>query len=455
MEPLRLIPRAQLAHDNESIPSNGKSYLVWTIGCQMNEAESAKVEAMLAQVGYSRTELEDRADLIVLNSCVVRQAAEDKVAGKIGSLMRAKRNKPELKIAVTGCMVTGQENSLKKRFPHVDLFFEPSDFDKLESIVPELAEADTDLAELPHYYQPIASDYRVTAHVPIIYGCNFVCSYCIVPYRRGREVSRPFDEVVAEVTRLGASGVKEVTLLGQTVNAFGHDLEDGRDLADLLAAVNDVPGIQRVRFLTSHPKYFSDKLVHAIADLPKLCEHVNLPVQAGDNEVLRRMRRTYTQEHYRDRIAMIRETIPGVTLATDIIVGFPGETDEQFENTLRLIEDIQFDKVHVAMYSPRPGTLSARWEDDIPHEVKHARHQAIERIQERVSLAHHQAMLGSRESILIDGFAKGRWRGRTRGNTLVFMEATGDWLGQTVDVEITTANTWYLLGEPVAVAALA
>lgn len=455
MEPLRIFPRHEQPVSPVVDDVSGKSYLVWTIGCQMNEAESAKVEAMLAQVGYSRTEQEDQADVIVLNSCVVRQAAEDKVAGKIGSLVRAKRNNPDLKIAVTGCMVTGQEKSLRERFPHVDLFFDPSDFEKLETIVPELAEADSDLAELPHFYQPIASDYRVTAHVPIIYGCNFVCSYCIVPYRRGREVSRPFDEIVDEVTRLGESGVKEVTLLGQTVNAYGHDLPDGRDLADLLEAVNDVPGIQRVRFLTSHPKYFSDKLIHAIADLPKLCEHVNLPVQAGDNEILRRMRRTYTHEHYRDRIEMIRTTIPNTTLATDIIVGFPGETDEQFANTMRLLEDIRFDKVHVAMYSPRPGTLSSRWEDDIPHEVKHARHQEIERLQEKVSLEYHQARVGTREEILVDGFAKGRWRGRTRGNTLVFFDATGDWLGQTVDVEITSATTWYLLGEPVAVAALA
>ena len=452
MEPLRIFPREAAAPVDKLATTSDKNYLVWTIGCQMNEAESSKVEAMLAQVGYSRTENEELADVIVLNSCVVRQAAEDKVAGKIGSLVRTKRNNPDVRIAVTGCMVTGQEKSLRERFPHVDLFFEPSEFSKLEQIVPELAGADGDLAELPHYYQPLASDYRVTAHVPIIYGCNFVCSYCIVPYRRGREVSRPFDEIVQEVTRLGTSGVKEVTLLGQTVNAYGHDLPDGRDLADLLEAINAVPGIERVRFLTSHPKYFSDKLIRAIADLPKLCEHVNLPVQAGDNEVLRRMRRTYTHEHYRDRIAMIRDTIPNVTLATDIIVGFPGETDEQFDNTLALLEDIRFDKVHVAMYSPRPGTLSSRWEDDIPHAVKHARHQAIERIQERVSLASHQSMVGKREEILVDGFAKGRWRGRTRGNNLVFFDATGDWLGQTVDVEITTATTWYLLGEPMAIA---
>lgn len=447
-EPFDLVaksPRAQPASDHA-----GKRYCIWTIGCQMNEAESSKVEAMLNQVGYRRTEVEEEADVIVLNSCVVRQAAEDKVVGKLGSLVRVKRGKPAVRLALTGCMVTGQEAKLRERFPYVDLFFEPSDFGRLKQIVPELAQADEDLAELPHYYQPLASHPGVAAFVPIIYGCNFVCSYCIVPYRRGREASRPFDEIVAEVRRLASSGVREVTLLGQTVNAYGHDLPGGHGLADLLAAVNGVEGIERVRFLTSHPKYFSDKLVQAIADLPKLCEHVNLPVQAGDNEVLRRMRRTYTNEHYRERIALIRATIPDVTLATDIIVGFPGETDAQFQHTLDLLRDIEFDKVHVAMYSPRPGTLSARWEDDIPPAVKHARHQAVERLQESVSARKLRARLGRTEEVLVDGFAKGRWRGRTRGNTLVFFDASGDWLGRLVQVRITEAMTWYLLGEPIA-----
>lgn len=460
MERLHLIPRIPRAERPAvSTPRDAADlsprYLIWTIGCQMNEAESSKVEAMLGQVGYRRTEDEDDADVIVLNSCVVRQAAEDKVAGKIGSLARVKRNRPDVRIALTGCMVTGQETSLRERFPHVDLFFEPSDFDRLVEIVPELAEADADLAELPHYYQAGASSPGVSAFVPIIYGCNFVCSYCIVPYRRGRETSRPFADIVGEVERLAAQGVREVTLLGQTVNAYGHDLPDGRDLAELLTAVDAVPGIQRLRFLTSHPKFFSDRLIETMAALPSVCEHVNLPVQAGDNEILRRMRRTYTANHYRDRIAKIRETIPGVTISTDIIVGFPGETDEQFQHTWELLRDIDFDKVHVAMYSPRPGTLSARWEDDVPHAVKHQRHQAVERLQEEVSARKYRAMIGRTQEILVDGFAKGRWRGRTRGNQLVFFDAPGEWLGQTVDVQITDSMTWYLIGEPVAVLASA
>jgi tRNA-2-methylthio-N6-dimethylallyladenosine synthase len=416
----------------------------------MNEAESAKAAAMLRQAGYLQTVSENEADIVIVNSCVVRQAAEDKVAGKVGSLARLKRVNPHVRIALTGCMVTGQQTRLAERFPHVDLFYGPSEFDRLVEIAPELSEVDADLAELPHFYQDGAASPDVTAYVPIIYGCNFVCSYCIVPYRRGREVSRPMADIVTEIRQMVARGMKEVTLLGQTVNAYGHDLPEHPDLADLLMAVEEVDGLERLRFLTSHPKYMSDRIVQAVADGSKICEHINLPVQAGDNEVLRRMRRTYTVEHYRERIASIRATIPGVTIATDIIVGFPGETDEQFQHTYDLLEDLRCEKVHVAMYSPRPGTLSSRWEDDIPWAEKKRRHRAIEKLQERVCTERNQGYVDQTLEVLVDGFAKGRWRGRTRGNTLVFFESEGNWQGELVDIHVTESTPWYLLGEPPA-----
>jgi tRNA-2-methylthio-N6-dimethylallyladenosine synthase len=428
---------------------NGKHFFIWTIGCQMNEADSAKVAAMLQEVGYQPTQREEDADIVVLNSCVVRQAAEDKVAGKLNALIRLKREKPDVSLVLTGCMVTKQQEKLREEFPHVDLFFDPSDFGKMQQVVPELADLDDDLAQLPHYYLPEAGDTRVTAYVPIIYGCNFLCSYCIVPYRRGKERSRPLDEIVREVERLVGQGVREVTLLGQTVNAYGHDLPEKPGLADLLRAVDAIPGLDRLRFLTSHPKYMSDEIIDAMADLPTVCEHMNLPVQAGDNEVLRRMRRTYTADLWQDRIAYTRQRMPGVTVATDIIVGFPGETEEQFQHTLDVLEAARCDKVHVAMYSPRPGTLSARWEDDIPHDEKHRRHQAVERLQEQVCTELNAKHLGETVEVLVDKQAKGRWTGRTRGMTLVHFADDRDLMGKLVDVQITDSSPWYLMGEAV------
>jgi tRNA-2-methylthio-N6-dimethylallyladenosine synthase len=378
---------------------------------------------------------------------VVRQAAEDKVAGKLNSLIRLKREKPDVSVVLTGCMVTKQQEKLRETFPHVDLFFDPSDFAKLEAIVPELTELEDDLSQLPHYYDAGTSDARVTAYVPIIYGCNFLCSYCIVPYRRGKERSRPQAEIVREVERLVDRGVREVTLLGQTVNAYGHDLDEGSSLATLLRAVDAIPGLDRLRFLTSHPKYMSDEIIDTMADLRTVCEHMNLPVQAGDNEILRRMRRTYTADLWRDRIGYTRRQMAGVTVATDIIVGFPGESEQQFQNTYDLLAGVECDKVHVAMYSPRPGTLSARWDDDIPHAEKLRRHQAIEKLQERIGTEHNARRLGATYEVLVDSKQKGRWSGRTRGNTLVHIDDDRDLLGKLVDVRITRTTPWYLLGE--------
>lgn len=436
------------------IPANGKKFFIWTMGCQMNEADSQKVAAMLQEVGYRKSEDENDADIVILNSCVVRQAAEDKVAGRLDYLGRLKTEKPEMPLVLTGCMVTRQQEKLKERFPHVDLFFNPSDFDKLIEVVPELEMLEDDLASLPHYYQPQLSGNKVgvSAFVPIIYGCNFVCSYCIVPYRRGKETSRPFKDIVTEVERLVDSGVREVTLLGQTVNAYGYDLAEKSSLSKLLEAVDKIPGLDRLRFLTSHPKYMGDDVLDAIANLPSACEHMNLPVQAGDNEVLRRMRRTYTRDLWMERIATTREKIPGVTVATDIIVGFPGETEEQFMQTYDMLEQTRVDKVHLAMYSPRPGTLSSRWDDDVPHEEKFRRHQMLEAQQQRICTEINKQRLGDTYEVLVESKEKGRWTGRSRGNNLVHFDDDGvtDVLGKLVDVKITKTSPWYLLGEPVS-----
>jgi len=417
----------------------------------MNEADSAKVAAMLQEVGYQPTTDEQEADIVVLNSCVVRQAAEDRVAGKLNNLARLKRQKPDMPLVLTGCMVTKQQEKLKEQFPHVDLFFDPSEFDKLQQVVPELAMLDDDLDALPHYYLPQTDTGAngVTAYVPIIYGCNFLCSYCIVPYRRGKETSRPFDDIVTEVTRIVANGVREVTLLGQTVNAYGHDLPGTPSLADLLGAVDAIPGLDRLRFLTSHPKYMSNEIIDSVAELDSACEHMNLPVQAGDNDVLKRMRRTYTRDGWMERIAYTRAQMPDVTVATDIIVGFPGETEEQFMQTYDMLERTRCDKVHLAMYSPRPGTLSARWEDDVPRAEKFRRHQALEHLQERVCTELNATRLGRTYEVLVEGRSKGRWTGRSRGNTLVHFDSDAELAGKLVDVRITKTSPWYLVGEPV------
>ncbi|MBA3449613.1 MAG: tRNA (N6-isopentenyl adenosine(37)-C2)-methylthiotransferase MiaB [Chloroflexia bacterium] len=431
------------------LPANGKRFHVWTIGCQMNEADSAKIAATLQEAGYTSTPLERDADIVILNSCVVRQAAEDKVSGKLNALMRLKREKPEVSLVLTGCMVTNQQDRLRTQFPHVDLFFDPSDFGKLQQVAPELADLSDDLAQLPHYYaEPSAGPSIISAFVPIIYGCNFLCSYCIVPYRRGKERSRPLVDIVSEVENLIEQGVREITLLGQTVNAYGHDLPDSPGLADLLQAVDQVPGLDRLRFLTSHPKFMSNEIIDAMADLRSVCEHMNLPVQAGDDEVLRRMRRTYSRDYWLERIEATRTRMSDATIATDVIVGFPGETEQQFLQTFDLLEQARCDKVHLAMYSPRPGTLSARWDDDIPAAEKRRRHQELERLQERIQTEIHASKLGKTFDVLVEGRSKGRWTGRTRGNTLLHFDDPRELTGENVEVRVSETSPWFLVGEP-------
>jgi tRNA-2-methylthio-N6-dimethylallyladenosine synthase len=336
---------------------------------------------------------------------------------------------------------------LKRRFPHVDLLFKPGDYSELiawgekQGIPIE--------QRLPHY--PRDDGWRapsLCAFIPIIQGCDNFCSYCIVPYRRGREVSYPLEEIVCEADELARRGIKEVTLVGQNVDSYGHDLPGRFDLADLLNELSLIDGLARIRFLTNHPKDISLKLMDTIASLNKVCEHLELPVQAGDNDILRAMRRGYTIERYRELVHTIRCKVPQISLSTDIIVGFPGETEEQFERSLSLIQKLRFDVVHVAAYSPRPGTIAwQEYQDNIPSEVKRGRFNKIEELQTAIASEINSQLQGKQVEVLVEGRKKGKWFGRTRSNKLVFFDDDGDWLGQLTRIQIEKTSPWSLRGK--------
>jgi len=419
------------------------SYFIWTIGCQMNKAESQRIAGYLNSAGYQAASSFWKADLIVLNTCVVRRSAEDKVLGTLGLLKGIEERRPNLFILVTGCFVDSNIAGLKRRFPHIDFFFKPGAYSELTSWAQKqgISTAKQGVSS----YMPVPSP---SAFVPIIQGCNNFCSYCIVPYRRGREISRPLKEVICEVKELVKQGVREVTLLGQNVDSYGHDLPERPDLADLLTELSCVDKLARIRFLTNHPKDMSQKLIEAMASLDKVCEHLDLAVQSGDDDILKAMRRGYTVDQFRDLVRNIRHFVPQISLSTDIIVGFPGETEEQFEHTLALLREIRFDVVHVAAYSPRPGTIACRkYQDDVPSEAKRERLNGIERLQENIAAEINSTYQGKTVEVLVEGKKKGKWYGRTRSDKLAFYKESIDQLGQLVRVRIDKASPWALQGK--------
>ncbi|MFC1912418.1 tRNA (N6-isopentenyl adenosine(37)-C2)-methylthiotransferase MiaB [Chloroflexota bacterium] len=408
-------------------------YHIWTVGCQMNQAESERLGSCLEQKGYQPTDTFEIANVIVLNSCVVRQSAESRVVNKIRSLAPLKKSHPETTIAVTGCLVDSQADQLKKDFPHVDYFFKPGDS-------PPWLEKPEPVPVLPQH--PSSSTF-----VPIIQGCNNFCAYCIVPYRRGREKSRTIPEIVHEVASLVHRGVKEVTLLGQNVDSYGHDLPEKPDLADLLNELDNIDGLARIRFLTNHPKDMSLKLIEAIASLNKVCEQINLPVQAGSDAILQAMRRGYTVAQYQQLAKQIRSRVPGVALSTDIIVGFPSESEAQFQQTYDLLSELKFDTVHAAAYSPRPGTTAAKeLEDNIPQFGKKERLNKIEQLQEAIATEINRRLLGKTVEILVEGKVRGKWQGRTRTGKIVFFSDTVDYTGQLVNIRVEKTSPWSLQG---------
>ena len=416
----------------------------------MNKADSDRLSSALEQLGLQPNDSPKDADVIVLNSCVVRQSAEDKVVGNLGLMKSLKARQPDRVLALMGCMVGPKSEDLRLRFPYVDTFMRPQQYGPLLDLLGQRMGLDWEGC-VGSLTPPRPS---VSCYVPIIHGCDLMCTFCIIPYRRGRQVSRPVQDVVRDVKELVGRGVKEVTLLGQTVDAYGQDLPDVPDLADLLHTLNSIEGLTRMRFLTSHPIFMSQRIIEAVAELDKVCEHINLPVQAGDDEVLTRMRRRYTQKDYRVLVDRIRSNVPQVSLSTDVIVGFPGETREQYQSTIELIKDIQFDKVHGAAYSPRPGTIASRqMPDDVPREEKSYRLKNLEEVQERILSQKNGRLLGDSLEILVDGRSNGKWQGRTRNDKLVFYEDDGDGstcspLGELIRVKITKTSPWSLQGVP-------
>jgi tRNA-2-methylthio-N6-dimethylallyladenosine synthase len=424
------------------------NYYLWTIGCQMNLADSRQTADELQKLGFQETKRPDDADLIVLNTCVVRQSAEDKVLGRLTSLQGLKRRRPEIRLALMGCFVN-EIPALQRRYPWVDLFIRPSDIETVVAAAKELQELKIGGARGGDLlFRPTNPLTRppVSAGVPISYGCDHLCTYCIVRVRRGPETSRPIAEIVADVQDLARRGVKEVTLLGQNVDSYSY----GYGLADLLEAVHQVDALARIRFLTSHPADMTDRLIETAARLPKVCEHVEIPVQSGDDAILHRMGRGYTLAHYRGLVARIRRAMPGAGLATDVIVGFPGETEAQFDATYQLLEEIQFDTVHVAAYSPRPGTPAERLPDSISSEEKERRRQAVDQLQEQIVGQINARLFGQTVEILVEARHKGKWQGRTRTNKLVFFPlgvSEEDWTGRLAQVRITWTGPWSMQGE--------
>jgi tRNA-2-methylthio-N6-dimethylallyladenosine synthase len=415
-------------------------YHIWTVGCQMNVADSRKLAAGLDRAGCTTVESPDDADLVVLNTCSVREHAEHRAIGQLGRLKKLRTRGKDFRIAVMGCMVGPRHDDLERRYPYVDAFTRPQEF----APIMELAGIEDTGGEL--WPTTFGEPNAPTAFVPVIHGCDKFCTYCIVPYRRGREKSRKIDDIRNEVEHYCARGVKEVTLLGQTVEAYGHDLPERPDLGDLMRAIHEMPGLERIRFLTSYPRDMTVQIIDAVAELPKVCENFNIPVQSGDDAVLARMRRGYTLAEYLEKFELVKSRMPDAAMVTDIIVGFCGETDAEFENTYRLLERLRFDKVHVAAYSPRPGTIAHRkLVDDVPDSVKQKRLQAVEQMEARVSFEINQRFLDTEQDVLVENRREGRWSGRNRIGKLIHFEGDAE-VGRLVRVHIDRATAWSLQG---------
>ncbi|MCK4259068.1 MAG: tRNA (N6-isopentenyl adenosine(37)-C2)-methylthiotransferase MiaB [Halanaerobiales bacterium] len=436
------------------------TYHIITYGCQMNEHDSERLAGQLRELGYTYNDNYANADIVLLNTCCIRENAELKVYGKVGELKSIKRKNPEMIIGIAGCMMQ-QENvveELKRKYPHVDLIFGTHNIHTLGELISKV-QADRSrvidvwnegrelIPELPSERKSAFS-----AWVSIILGCNNFCTYCIVPYVRGRERSRSMESIIAEVNRLVDDGVTEITLLGQNVNSYGKDSKEEKvDFADLLKELDKIDGLMRIRYMTSHPRDFSDKLIETIQESKKVCEHFHLPIQSGSDRILKQMKRGYTQEQYLNLVKKIRNAVPNASISTDIIVGFPGETEEDFNETMKIMDMIEFDAAYTFLYSRRTGTPAAKYEEQVLEEVKKERLQRLMDLQAKKSLKQNQKFQDQVVEVLVGGESKSnaqRFQGRTRTNKIVLFEkGDEDLTGKYINVKITKVQSWNLYGE--------
>jgi tRNA-2-methylthio-N6-dimethylallyladenosine synthase len=430
-----------------------KRYHLTTFGCQMNEHDSERIGGMLESLGYIEADSRADADLILFNTCSIREKADERFVAHLGEAKRLKREDPQRVVGVGGCWAQSVKEEVFARFPFVDVAFGPGQVHKLAEFLTSDSLTAQGFFEFEGFtgHLPAKRAREHQGWVQISVGCNSVCSYCIVPSTRGREVSRRPSELVAEVAGLAADGVSEVTLLGQNVNSYGRDLPSPERItfAQLLAEVDAVPGIERIRYTSPHPKDMREDVIRAHAELPSLCEHIHLPLQSGSTAVLKRMRRTYSRERYLDRVALIREHVPDCALTTDIIVGFPGETEADFEQTLEVAEEVGYDSAFTFIYSPRRKTEAAEMPDQVPHEVKAARMERLVEVVQRRARERAQRFVGRTLEVLVEGPSRtdpSRLRGRSRHNKVVNFAGLGQ-AGELVEVQITSATSQTLMGE--------